>query len=232
MLETIRDSEETAEVERPRATVCLVDANEASREAIAALLEVRGYTLRAFASVEAFLAAGATSRPGCLILDYDLPGVSGREVQQRLSERSRTLPVIVTLGTADVPAAVRFMERCTVTLLEKPFQSERLLAAVEEAVELDTIQSRVRRRFEEIGAAVEQLSPRERTVLQAIVAGQLNKAIAKALEVSVRTIEGDRAKIVEKFHAETTGEVVGKYAQFSLLAELGYDGGKTPRVCV
>jgi FixJ family two-component response regulator len=231
MSENTPTNEELTEAERPRSTVYLVETNQATRDALAELLSGRGFRVQGLRTAEEFLAVGAASRPACLVLDYNLPGIGGRELQDRLADHARSLPVIVTIGVADVPAAVRFMERCTVTLLEKPFQPEQLLKAVEEAVDMDTIHSRVRRRFEEIGAAVDQLSSREKTVLQAIVAGQLNKAIARALDVSVRTIEGDRAKIVEKFNAETTGEVVGKYAQFNLLTELGYELGKSPKIC-
>ena len=117
------------------------------------------------------------------------------------------------------------------TVLEKPYQADDLITAIDRAVEHDQLHVRIRRRFEQISVAVSQLSTREKTVLQAIVEGQPNKAIARSLDVSVRTIEGDRAKIVEKFSAETTGEVVGLYAQYNLLTELGYLRGKSARVC-
>lgn len=220
-----------AEPNRPRPTVYVVESQPNVRESIANLVNDRGCRCQTFATAEEFLAAGAAHRPGVLLLDYNVPGLGGRDLQDRLAKQYDAVPIIVTLGHADVPAAVQFMERCSVTILEKPYQPEQLVAAIDEAAELDVVQSRIRRRFEEIGAAVEQLTSRERTVLQAIVAGQLNKAIARSLDVSVRTIEGDRAKIVEKFSAETTGEVVGKYAQYSLLAEMGYGSHSTARVC-
>lgn len=217
--------------ERVRATVYVIDGAAANRGELAALMEGHGFRCVAYASAEDFLAAGLAGRPGCVVLDYNLPGLRGRDVEDRLARHALTVPVVVTIGQADVPAAVRFMERCSVTLLEKPFGPEQLVAAVEDAVRHDLLHSRVRSRFEEIGAAVDQLSPREKSVLQAIVAGQLNKAIARTLEVSVRTIEGDRARIVEKFSAETTGEVVGKYAQFCLLSELGFAAGRPFSIC-
>lgn len=207
--------------------VCVVEDDDSARGTIVAMLNDRGHRCREFPSAEAFLAAGEVGHPGCLVLDYKLPGISGLELLERLRGSANQLPVVVTTGHADVTAAVRFMERGAVAVLEKPFRAEDLSAAITRAMRLDEVEIRVRARFEQINAAVDQLSPREKTVLKAIVAGQLNKAIARALDVSVRTIEGDRAKIVDKFGAETTGEVVGKFAQFTLLTELGYGGTDT-----
>lgn len=220
-----------AGAERPRATVYVVESQPHVRESIADLVTQRGYRCQTFAAAEDFLVAGAKSRPGVLLLDYNVPGVSGLALQDRIVNEHESVPIVVTISLADVPAAVQFMERCAVTLLEKPYQPEELIAAVDKAAEQDLVQSRIRRRFEQIGAAVEQLSTREKTVLQAIVEGQLNKAIARSLDVSVRTIEGDRAKIVEKFAAETTGEVVGLFAQYSLLTELGYYRNRSSELC-
>lgn len=220
----------SAEASSPRATVYIVESQPHVRDTVAELVTQRGYRCQTFASAEDFLAAGPTPRPGVLVLDYNVPGVNGRDVQDRLAGQHEPLPIIVTIGQADVPAALQFMERCAVTVLEKPYQTDDLIAAIAKAIEHDHTHVRIRRRFEQVSAAVSQLSTREKTVLQAIVEGQLNKAIARSLDVSVRTIEGDRAKIVEKFAAETTGEVVGLYAQYNLLTELGYLRGKSSRM--
>ncbi|QDV72394.1 response regulator transcription factor [Botrimarina mediterranea] len=220
-----------AESNSSRATIYIVESHPHVRDSVADLVTQRGYRCQTFASAEDFLAAGAMPRPGVLVLDYNVPGVNGRDVQDRLAGQHEPMPIIVTIGQADVPAAIQFMERCAVTVLEKPYQADDLITAIDRAVEHDQLHVRIRRRFEQISVAVSQLSTREKTVLQAIVEGQLNKAIARSLDVSVRTIEGDRAKIVEKFSAETTGEVVGLYAQYNLLTELGYLRGKSARVC-
>jgi FixJ family two-component response regulator len=223
---------EGAEANVPRTTVYIVESQPHVRESIADLVTQRGYRCQTFAAAEDFLVAGGKVRPGVLLLDYNVPGVSGLALQDRIANEHDSVPIIVTIGQADIPAAVQFMERCAVALLEKPYQAEELVAAIGKAADQDLVQSRIRRRYEQIGAAVEQLSTREKTVLQAIVEGQLNKAIARSLDVSVRTIEGDRAKIVEKFAAETTGEVVGLFAQYSLLTELGYNRKRSSVGCV
>ncbi len=232
MSEHLPKNAASAETTPPRATVYVVESQPHVRDSVAELVTQLGYRCQTFASAEDFLAAGAKPRPGVLVLDYNVPGVSGRDVQDRLAGQHEPMPIIVTIGQADVPAAIQFVEHCAVTLLEKPYQGDDLIAAVAKAVEHDHTHVRIRRRFEQIGSAVSQLSSREKTVLQAIVEGQLNKAIARSLDVSVRTIEGDRAKIVEKFAAETTGEVVGLYAQYNLLTELGYSRGRSLGLCI
>lgn len=220
-----------AEGSAPRPWVYVIEDDDAAREMIVAVLGERGFRCREFPSAEAFLAAGDVSRDGCLVLDYQLPGISGLDLQERLCSEGRPIPSVVITGHADVPSAVRFMERGAVTLLQKPYRPDDLVAAINSATQVSEVQTKLHDRYAQINASVEQLSPRERTVLQAIVAGQLNKAIARALDVSVRTIEGDRAKIVDKFGAETTGEVVGKFAQYSLLTELGFQpNGAGPRL--
>lgn len=211
----------------PRPFVYLIEDDDTTRESIVAMLAERGFRCREFPSAEAFLAAGPLGQPGCLVLDYQLPGINGLQLQERLQHAGQSLPIVVATGHADVSSTVRFMERGAVTLLEKPFRSDDLAAAITRAMRDADVRGKVRERFDAISASVERLSAREKTVLQAIVAGQLNKAIARSLDVSVRTIEGDRAKIVDKFGAETTGEVVGKYAQYSLLTELGFGAGVT-----
>ncbi len=201
--------------------VQVIEDDAAIRETVAAMLTDRGFRYEAFGSAEEFLASQPATPPACLLLDHKLPGINGLQLQQRLLESSHRLPIVVISGQIEVPEAVRFLQQGATTLLSKPFRADELLAAITAAIELSKVRDKVRQRFDQIGASVEQLTPREKTVLQAIVAGQLNKAIARALDVSVRTIEGDRAKIVDKFGAETTGEVVGKYAQYSLLSEIG-----------
>lgn len=209
-----------------RPVVCVVEDDEATRKSISSMLNDHGYRCREFPTAEAYLASGEGNRPSCLVLDYQLPGISGLDLLVRLRDAGNAVPTVVTTGHIDVPQAVRFMERGAVTLLEKPFRGEELSTAISKAICQDEVDSKMRAWYEKISESVEQLSPREKTVLQAIVEGQLNKAIARSLDVSVRTIEGDRAKIVAKFGAETTGEVVGKFAQFNLLTELGYAKGE------
>ncbi|MEQ8849506.1 LuxR C-terminal-related transcriptional regulator [Botrimarina sp.] len=203
-------------------TVYAVENDPAAREALEALVQPLGYRFRHYNSAAEFFSNAPTGRPACLVLDYNLPGVSNPQIAQQHAEMIDPLPVIITADQTDLPMAVRLLCQTAVTLLEKPFRAEQLTDAIRQAIEKDAVRCGVRRRFDRISEAVDQLSSRETQVLQSIVAGQLNKSIARNLNVSVRTIEGDRARIVDKFGAETTGEVVGKYAEYRLLAEMGY----------
>lgn len=204
--------------------VQVVEDDATLRETVAAMLAERGFRAELFASAEEFLASPPAQPPACLLIDNKLPGISGLELQKRLLTSPNPLPIVVISGHVDVQETVQFLRQGATTLLPKPFHSNELISAITKAIESGKIRAMMQKRYAEISASVEQLSEREKTVLQAIVAGQLNKAIARSLDVSVRTVEGDRAKIVDKFDAETTGEVVGKFAQYSLLTEMGGPG--------
>lgn len=199
----------------------LIEANASVRDGVVATLASRGYRVRSFGSAEEYLTTDEAGRIDCLLIGYRLPGMSSLELQRRLTAGPDAPPIVAMSDPADVPAAVRLLDGGAISLVQTPFRAEELAAVVARAIDWGAVRRRVANRFVEIGASVERLSPREKTVLQAIVAGQLNKAIAKQLDVSVRTVEGDRAKIVNKFGADTTGEVVGKYAEYQLLAECG-----------
>ncbi|MEO0530224.1 MAG: response regulator [Planctomycetota bacterium] len=198
--------------------VHVVEADQALRQSIEATLAEIGYQCQAFDSAAAYVAAPAPAQPACVVIDKSLPGLEGSPLQQRLDDPGRTVPMVVIGNHGGLTA----LERGSISKLPKPFTPQDLADAVQRTVRLAEARRRVHERFTAIAASVERLSPREKKVLNAIIAGQLNKAIARSLDVSVRTVEGDRAKIVEKFQAETTGEVVGKFAQYTLLTEIGY----------
>lgn len=215
MSESVRSDQDHAYQETP--LVHLIETDPSTRETVCEMLRQGGFDFQAFSSTEEYL-ANPTTESACLLLDYRLAKV---DFQQRIAEKQNPLSIVLIGGEDELAETVRFLEQGAATLLTKPFEANQLADTVRRAIESGTIRAKVRARFEEIGSSVDQLSAREKTVLQAIVSGQLNKAIARSLDVSVRTIEGDRAKIVDKFNAETTGEVVGKYAQYSLLSEMG-----------
>lgn len=199
--------------------VGLIESNPAVREAMVSALASRGYRVRTFGSAEDYLTAESAGRFDCLVLGYRQPGMSSLALQRRLAAVPDAPPIVATSDPTEVPAAVRLLDGGAISLVQTPVRPEELAAVIARAIDWGAVRRRVANRYIQIGQSVERLSPREKTVLQAIVAGQLNKAIAKSLDVSVRTVEGDRAKIVSKFGADTTGEVVGKYAEYRLLAE-------------
>jgi two-component system response regulator FixJ len=188
-------------------TVHIVDDDAAIRDSLCFLLCGAGFSVQSHDSAEAFLAL-AGGALGCVLTDVRMPGIDGLELQRRLREQGSGLPVIVMTGQGDIPLAVRAMREGAVDFLEKPFEEERLFDAIRRA------QAESRRRSDLAGAAaaaaarLAKLTPREREVLDCLVAGLPNKAIANRLAASPRTIEVHRARVLEKLDAHSLPELV------------------------
>lgn len=200
------------------ATVFVIDDDPAVCESLRTMVEGVGLQCRAFASAEDFLTALPVERPCCLLLDIVLSGMSGLELQQILLDRGHELPVVMITAHADVPRTIKAMEAGAVTLLEKPCSEAALGAAIARAIECDKRQLETERRVHSIGMSVSALTMREQTILQEILKGTPNKAIASLLNVSERTVEGDRAKIITKFESDNAVEVAAKYTEFRVLS--------------
>jgi len=178
--------------------VFVVDDDEAVRDGLRELLAAESLTCRTFDSAESFLAAGVENASGCLIVDIQMPGASGLELQRELKRRGALLPVIVITGQGDVGKAVAALKAGAVDFIEKPFNVEALLTAIDEALDRD---GRDRRELDETRIArerVQLLSAREREVMELIVAGHPNKVVGSRLGISARTVENHRAKVMEK----------------------------------
>jgi two-component system response regulator DctR len=187
--------------------VFIVDDEEAIRDSLAWLLRTRGLTAQVFASAEDFLAACRQDARGCLVLDMRMPGMSGLELHEKLLERGCTLPVIFLTGHADVPMAVAAIKRGAFDFVEKPFNDNALVDLVIKGIEHD---SRARARREEkatVATRLAQLTPREREVMELILAGRLNKLIADQLNISMRTVEVHRARVLEKMGVRSAVEL-------------------------
>ena len=188
--------------------VYVVDDDEAVRESLAVLLEAKSYTVRTFGLAGDFLDAAATLRPGVLIADIRMPGMDGLELQQHLVERAFNFPLIVITGHGDVPLAVRAMKAGAIDFIEKPFAAEAIVASVEtargriaEGAEADPLAATAT-------ARLALLSPREREVLQGLLAGLPNKSIAYDLAISPRTVEIHRARVMDKMGARSLSELI------------------------
>jgi FixJ family two-component response regulator len=171
------------------------------------LLESVSLTVETFASAGEFLSR-FEDRPGCLVLDLRMPGMSGLELQQRLAALGSPLPIIFLTGHGDVPDAVAAMRAGAVDFLRKPFRDQDLLDRIQRALDLDA-----QRRAEAVGVAairarLERLTRREREVLDRVVEGQPNKSIAQDLDVSERTVEIHRARAMTKMEARSLPELV------------------------
>lgn len=192
----------------PEQIIYLVDDDEALRDSLVWLLESQGFKVEAFASAEAFLRAWRPEFNGCLLLDVRMPGMSGLELHERLRAHYCTLPVIFITGHGDVPMAVSALQRGACDFIEKPFHNEDLLSRIERALELDSQIAARRQRDHAISNRLEQLTQREREVMQLVVAGKLNKQIADTLDISMKTVEAHRARVMEKMGVRTLAELV------------------------
>lgn len=189
-------------------TVFLVDDEPEVLKAVARLLRAEGFPVAAFSSPREFLDQVDPDAPGCLVLDMSMPGVSGLEVQRELEERGCVLPVIFLTGRADVPDTVRAMKGGASDFLTKPVEDEELLAAVRGALARDAATRRERAEVASILARLGTLTPREREVLEHVVAGELNKQVAGRLGTVEKTIKVHRARVMEKMKAASLADLV------------------------
>jgi len=189
------------------ATVFVVDDDHAVREGLGLLLGSAGFAVETYPSADDFLDTYEPGRPGCLVLDIRMPGLDGLALQERLVSRGLELPIIILSGHGDVPAAVRAFKHGAVDFFQKPVNEEALLAGVRQALGRDAERRRARAHRGEALHRLEKLTPREREVLEHVVAGRANKAIAAELGISERTVELHRARIMRKLKARSLPEL-------------------------
>lgn len=192
----------------PEAKVYVVDDDEAMRDSMQWLLESRGFAVECYPTAEEFLAVYTSDRPGCLLLDVRMPGMSGLELYERLRSRNYRLPVIFITGHGDVPMAVSALKKGAADFIEKPFNDQELADLVENSLERDARARQERRQQESVSSRLLSLTPREKEVLGRVVAGKLNKQIADELSISIKTVEVHRGRIMEKVGAGSLAELV------------------------
>ena len=187
--------------------VYIVDDDEAVRDSLSMLLESKAFAVKSFASAVEFLAAASSLHPGCLIVDIRMPEMDGLELQQHLIDRSLDFPLIVITGHGDVPVAVRAMKAGAVDFIEKPFTYETILDSLAVGFLRLTAPDKDPTKVAAI-AKLELLSPRELEVLQGLLAGLPNKSIAYDLNISPRTVEIHRARVMDKMGARSLSELI------------------------
>ena len=192
----------------PEATVFIVDDDLEVRNALELLMESVGLRVESYESAPAFLQQFDPQRPGCLLLDVRMPGMSGLELQARLAAEDIHPPIIIITGHGDVPMAVRAVQSGALDFIEKPFNDQALLDSVHRAIEQDAKQRGEASRLAEIQARYESLTPREKEVLKLVTGGQRNKVIAAELHVSQSTVEAHRAKVMEKMEARSLSDLM------------------------
>jgi len=189
-------------------TVFIVDDDEAVRDSLRLLMRSVGLAAECFASATEFLDAYDAERPGCLVLDVRMPGMSGIDLQARLSEKHSLLPIIFITGHGDVPMAVHALQAGAVDFIQKPFSEQALLDRIQATLERDRANRDLLGRREEIRRRAAGLTPREREVMRRVAAGDANKVIAIDLGISERTVEVHRARVMEKMGAESLPHLV------------------------
>ncbi len=189
-------------------TVFVVDDDDGVRTSLGILLDSAGYHPATFASAAEFLGQHDPARPGCLLLDMRMPGMSGMELLQVLSEHGAFLPVIFITGHGDVPMAVEAMKNGAFDFLQKPFGQHDLLERVGRALAADAEARAALLLTEELHRRHSTLTPREREVMGLVVAGNANKVIAMDLGLSERTVEIHRARVMEKMATRSVAHLV------------------------
>jgi two-component system, LuxR family, response regulator FixJ len=190
------------------ATIFVIDDDAAVRQSLSLLIRSMSLEVETFESAPAFLDGCDPARPGCLVLDIRMPGMSGLDLHEELRRRDVTLPVIFITGHGDVAMAVRAMKSGAIDFIEKPFNDQQLLDRINQAIEIDRADRLTREERDNIAAKIELLSPREREVMERIVRGEANKVIAIDLGLSERTVEIHRSKVMAKTGARSLAELV------------------------
>jgi FixJ family two-component response regulator len=195
-------------MEYPPPTVFIVDDVRELRTSLSRLLSASDYQVRSFESAEQFLADHDVDAPGCLLLDYYMPGLSGLELQRELITSKCTRPIVFLTGAGDVQIGVDAMKEGAVDFLIKPIDPVLLLAAVEQAIQRDMRQRRLKAIHGMIQQRLETLTPRERQVMTEVVRGRLNKQIAADLGTGEKTVKVHRARVMSKMDARSVAQLV------------------------
>lgn len=189
-------------------TVFVVDDDPAARESVAALVLSKGLQVEEFESAEGFLSAYDRRKQGCLVVDVRMTGMTGLELQDKLTREQIVLPVIVITGYANVPMAVRAMQAGAVTFLEKPCTQQLLWTSIDAALEIEDRERQQSELRKELTARLATLNRAEQIVMGKVVEGLANKRIAAELDIGLRTVELRRSNVMKAMRADSLAELV------------------------
>lgn len=198
-----------------RPVVFVVDDDESIRTLWRWLMESNGIGIEVFANAAEFIEAYRDEGPGCLVLDLRMPGMSGLELQHHLKEQGIQIPVVFVSGHGDIATAVRAIKEGAIDFVQKPFRYLEVLAIIKKALKRDEDAREKRLRRSLVAGRLAQLTDRERQVLQCVIDGKSNKVIASDLDISMKTVEFHRARLMEKMGAGSVAELVHIAVQHS-----------------
>lgn len=193
------------------ASVFIVEDDDAVRDSLQLMLESVGREVQAFANADDFLQVYHPDLAGCVVLDIRMPGMNGMELQRKLNELNSILPIIFVTGHGDVPMAVEAMQQGAVDFVQKPYREQELLDKISQAMEMDQENRSSLQQKQLIMSRMQELTPRERDVMKLMVEGKANKVIAIDLDISQRTVEIHRARVMEKLNANSLAHLVRMY---------------------
>jgi FixJ family two-component response regulator len=188
--------------------VFIIDDDASVRKSLSRLLRSAGYTTETFASAEEFLAREHFNGIGCLLLDVQMPGLSGMDLQEELNKADYHMPIIIITGHGDIPMSVQAMKKGAVDFLTKPFDDKELLKAVEKAIEKDACTRAEYDETRDIRKRTELLTSRELEVFRYVITGMLNKQIALKLDIAEKTVKVHRGRIMEKLRVDSVADLV------------------------
>jgi FixJ family two-component response regulator len=190
------------------AIIAIVDDDRSVRRGLERLIRSAGWKAETFASAQEFLARPGAEAPSCLVLDLQLPGLSGLDLQKRMAEVGLEIPIVFLTGHGDIPASVQAMKAGAIEFLTKPVDEQDLLNAIQEAVERDRRVRQQHAEMQELERRYESLSAREQEVMQQVVCGLLNKQIASELNITEFTVKFHRGHIMRKMRADSLADLV------------------------
>ncbi len=196
------------EQREPEAVIAIVDDDPSARRGLQRLIRSAGWKAVSFASAQEFLARPRADAPSCLVLDLQLPGLSGLDLQKRLAEVGLDIPIVFLTGHGNIPASVQAMKAGAVEFLTKPIDEQDLFRAIQEAIERDRRTRQRHAEMRELRDRYESLTAREQEVMQQVISGMLNKQIAGELNITEDTVKFHRGHIMHKMRADSLADLV------------------------